>query len=253
MSEERRVLNTGIVIAGAYADKVRRTLYAQLSNLVKSSKDFAKEVARASAELNMMLFHILVEGLGVEKGDAVRIRVEYTLNEATNRIEWFYDTLTIEVFKRVPDEKVGEVASRVIKEKLEKVREQFKEAPSPVPEVPGEAVKPPAPSTILDVVKSVDVIGETVGGGYLLKFVKADNSSIGVATLGSSEGGVVVDAIILGERGEAYRYVARIPGRLEQYVEEPSIIIDELRKLSHAIIGRREAEEMIKEKMELAL
>ncbi|MEM4561623.1 MAG: DUF2258 domain-containing protein, partial [Desulfurococcaceae archaeon] len=33
-TNEQRELNTGLVIAGAYADKIRRTLFAQLSELV---------------------------------------------------------------------------------------------------------------------------------------------------------------------------------------------------------------------------
>jgi len=36
-------LSTGLVIAGAYADKLRRTLFAQLRDLVKKNRDFARK------------------------------------------------------------------------------------------------------------------------------------------------------------------------------------------------------------------
>jgi hypothetical protein len=77
-SLESRSLSSGLVIAGAYADKVRRTLFAQLKDLMRQDKEFAREIARAAGELNAVLYRILVEEVKVEKGDVVRIRVNYS-------------------------------------------------------------------------------------------------------------------------------------------------------------------------------
>ncbi len=122
-------LSTGLVIAGAYADKLRRTLFAQLRDLVKKNKEFAREVARAAGEINRILYIILVENLKSDKGDVVRIRVKYTVDPEQMRITWHYDTLRVEYFKRHPDEQVMEVVRKVIAEKLEEVKEQYREAP----------------------------------------------------------------------------------------------------------------------------
>lgn len=68
-------LNTGLVIAGAYADKTRKVLVAQVKGKVDP-----QEAIRASAELNKVLFDIIVNELGADKGDAVRIIIDYDVN-----------------------------------------------------------------------------------------------------------------------------------------------------------------------------
>lgn len=112
---ERGEVSSGLVIAGAYADKLRRVLFAQLSPKLKSRQISSSDVAKASRELNMLLYHILVEKLKVEKGDVVRIRVSYEIEDGG--IRWDYESLTIEVYRRVPQEEVdriiGEVLARV--------------------------------------------------------------------------------------------------------------------------------------------
>jgi len=255
---ETRELNTGIVIAGAYDDKVRRTLYAQLSSMVKASKDFAKEVARASGELNKLLYHILIEELKTEKGDAVRVRVKYIVDEKESRIKWLYDTLKVEVFKRIPDENVEKAVSKVLSEKLSEVQEQYKEAPGRVEavEAPGkaEAVPPPTEEAkpgfnILDQVGSVDVVGETIDGGYILKFSDIKEESMGLASVVASGEDVVIDAILLGPGREAYRYITRVKGRLDQYAESPSRILEDLRGVKPTILSGDEARKLIEEKM----
>jgi hypothetical protein len=100
-------LSTGLVIAGAYADKVRRTLFAQTRQYNVPSN----EVVRASAELNRVLFEILVNKLKIDKGDVVRIRIDYDIVDG--KIKWYYDTLQIEAFKRVPDEEILSVVKNV--------------------------------------------------------------------------------------------------------------------------------------------
>lgn len=105
------VLRSGYVIAGAYADKIRRTLFAQTRDLVKSGELTAQEVARAAGELNRILYEILVNKLKTDKGDVVRINIEYSVEEG--KIVWDYDKLTIQVWRRVPDETVTRAVSEV--------------------------------------------------------------------------------------------------------------------------------------------
>ncbi|MEB3773421.1 MAG: DUF2258 domain-containing protein [Desulfurococcales archaeon] len=98
-------LRTGLVIAGAYADKVRRVLFAQLRDKVKSGEISNSEVARAAGELNRLLFDILVNRLNIDKGDVVRITVDYDIQDGT--IQWVLDTLQVQAWKRMPDEDVA--------------------------------------------------------------------------------------------------------------------------------------------------
>ncbi len=108
------LLSTGFIIAGAYADKVRKTLFAQLRDHVKRGEVSAQEVARATAELNRALYHILVERLRSDKGDVIRAKIEYDIEGG--RVVWNYDTLQLEVFKRVPDEEVQRVVRETASE-----------------------------------------------------------------------------------------------------------------------------------------
>jgi hypothetical protein len=104
-------LTTGLVITGAYADKIRKTLFAQLKDNIKKGEIPSQEVARAIAELNRILYHILVEKLKLDKGDVVRIRIEYNIEN--NKIKWKYENLQIEVFKK---QDISSVISEIIPE-----------------------------------------------------------------------------------------------------------------------------------------
>ncbi len=110
-------LSSGYVIVGAYADKIRRTLFAQLRDKIKSGELDSKEVARAAAELNRLLYEIFVNRLKVDKGDVTRVRIDYEVEDGT--IKWDFGTLEVEVFKRVPNEEVAEV----VREAVEKAEE----------------------------------------------------------------------------------------------------------------------------------
>ncbi len=107
-------LSTGFVITGAYADKIRKTLFAQTREYVKKGLLESKEVARAAGEINRFLFDILVNGLSLDKGDVVRIRIEYSIEEG--RIHWHLPSLTIEAFRRIPDSEVMRVVEEAIVE-----------------------------------------------------------------------------------------------------------------------------------------
>ena len=125
-------LRTGLVIAGGYADKVRRVLFAQLKDAIKSGQVEAKEVARAAGELNRLLYEIIVNKLGIDKGDVVRVTVEYVLENGS--IKWKLDTLRIEAWQRIPEERIATALSGVV----EQAQEILAEAPAYTVERVGE-------------------------------------------------------------------------------------------------------------------
>ena len=107
-------LSTGYIIAGAYATKVRRTLFAQLKEEMKAGHVSNNEIARAAGELNRFLFEVLVNRLNMDKGDVVRVRIEYVVEEG--KIKWRFNTLEIEAFRRVPEADVREAVEDVLRE-----------------------------------------------------------------------------------------------------------------------------------------
>jgi len=108
-------LNTGTIIAGAYADKVRRTLFATTKQLQESRVLKSEDVAYGSAVLNQVLYKIIVETLKCDKGDVVRITVDYDIKDS--KINWKLDTLKIEWFVRKNQEEVD----KLVKETLTKI------------------------------------------------------------------------------------------------------------------------------------
>ncbi len=106
-------LNIGTVIAGAYADKVRRTLFAVTKTLQETGELKNEDVAYGSAVLNQILYKILVEKLRVEKGDVVRISIDFEIKDG--KIEWRYETLKIEWYTK----KDQSIVDQAIKEVLE--------------------------------------------------------------------------------------------------------------------------------------
>jgi hypothetical protein len=268
-TQEIRTFSSGLIIAGAYADKVRRTLFAQLRDYVKQDKEIAREVARASGELNAVLFRILVEELKVEKGDVVRVRINYNFDPAVKRIVWDYNSLLIEVFKRVPDERVTSVVKEAVKTKISKYIEEFQRAPRvveermkefevkeveeaapPPPTLPAPPAPPPLrPLDVRSIVASAVVLGETVDGGLLVKLVNSSDRSVGLASLTHSGEELVIDAILIHE-GSAKRYLTRTRARLSEYDENPMRIVEDLVKTQPTDLSPQEAERLIREKMQ---
>ncbi|MEM1804752.1 MAG: DUF2258 domain-containing protein, partial [Nanopusillaceae archaeon] len=111
-------LRSGAVIVGAYAKKIRKTLFAQLKDKVKSREISSQEIARASGEINKMLYILFVEKLRLDKGDTVRISIDYDL--VNNQIVWNYDTLKVEAYRKVPEDDINRYLEE-IKKGLEKI------------------------------------------------------------------------------------------------------------------------------------
>ena len=116
-------LNTGLVIVGAYADKVRRTLFAQLKDKIKAKEIDSKMVAKASGDLNKLLYEIFVNRLKLDKGDVVRIVVDYDVEDG--EVVWNLESLRVEVFKRLAEEEYADIIKESVKriEELEEVEE----------------------------------------------------------------------------------------------------------------------------------
>ncbi|MGC8974638.1 MAG: DUF2258 domain-containing protein [Thermoprotei archaeon] len=107
-------MRTGLVIAGGYATKVRRVVFAQLAEDIKEKRIDSKSVAFHVAQLNKFLFTLLVDKLKVNKGDAVRVSIDYEVSEG--KILWKFDTLRVEVFRRIPDEEIATVLTMLVPE-----------------------------------------------------------------------------------------------------------------------------------------
>lgn len=263
---ESREFSTGLVIAGAYADKVRRTLFAQLKDAIKQDKEFAREVARATAELNVVLYNILIEELKISKGDVVRVRINYRVDHG-KRVTWLYDTLRVEAFKRVPDEIVEKVVNNVVSTRLNQILEKLRVAPREAEKAVKEfeiteeeaerevkaasqpSLTPLKPEQLLGEVSSVDIIGETADRGFIAKLSRSDGSTLGVVSLQpTSEGDVVIDAILVYKQ-KALRYLTRAKKSISLLSEEPRQVLDEISRVAPTEISAEEAQKLIEEKM----
>ncbi len=123
-SEEKQILRTGIVLTGAYANRIRRILFAQLSQKVKSGEIDSKEIARAAGELNMILYEAFVKYLALSKGDLVRIEAPYVISEG--RIIWDHANLRVRAFREIGEGVVKKAVEEALK--LRGVQETVGEA-----------------------------------------------------------------------------------------------------------------------------
>ncbi|NJE08737.1 DUF2258 domain-containing protein [Thermococcus sp. M39] len=121
-------LLTGFVRAAGYANKVRKVLFA-----ITRGKVNPEEVVRAAAELNQYLFNKF-QDMGVKKEDVVRIEAEFEIKDG--KIEWNYDSLKVEVYKKEEEEKLAEAmreveesekALELVIEELSKLSEKLRE------------------------------------------------------------------------------------------------------------------------------
>lgn len=108
------MLRSGLVLAAGYADKLRKATFAQLKDYTKKDKEFANKIAYYVATLNRALFTLLVEELKVDKLDVVRITIGYDVDEVNKAIIWKWDTLRVEIYKRIPPETFEETLKNFI-------------------------------------------------------------------------------------------------------------------------------------------
>ena len=251
-------LSSGLVIAGAYADKIRRVLFAQLRDEIKSGKIESRQVAYRAGELNRLLFEILVNKLKLDKGDVVRVRIEYELRDGD--IEWKLDTLRVEAFRRIPDEEVEKAVREVIETAKEVLARPVTEEERAWTEAREKEVEREVAARReaalkkeeeLPPVKIADalVVGKTKNGEglALLKNDKGDNT--GLAILAPSEGRTRAIFIIIHGK-DAYRAEADIEADLEKLIASPSLIAQKANELKYRRMEKEEAEKVIKQKLE---
>ena len=247
-------LSTGLVIAGAYADKLRRVLFAQLRDKIKKKEITGQQVAQRAGQLNRLLFDIIVNRLKLDKGDAVRIRIEYEVKDGD--IEWKLDTLRIEAFRRIPDEEVEKAIRETIKaaeevlakpvsaeeaawtgEKAEKPREEKVEIKEYPPPQRIARLKP---------------LGRMKNGALYILYGE-DGTNLGILTIEMHDGKTKLDSIIVLE-GKAYRLETILDKpyteAIREVEEEPEKILEVLNQPKYREMRREEAERVLREKMQ---
>jgi len=238
-------LSTGLVIAGAYALKVRRTLFAQAKSLGLDSR----EVVRAAAELNRVLFKVIVESIGLDKGDVVRIRVDYDVKEG--RIAWKYDTLQVEAFKRIPDDQV----SSKVREAVEKI-EEILAAPLSEEErsMVGEQAEEVRAREVERQISGIDIaeatfLGENKAGEKIIVIKNSQGRTIGVAALVTIDNKAHVDAVVVEGEGGAKRILAELDGSFED-LEDVGKLKNVLSQGRITKLEKEEARRIVTEKLE---
>ncbi len=263
------LLSTGLIIAGAYADKVRRTLFAQLKDKIKNNEITPQEVARAAGELNRIIYEALVYKLKIDKGDVVRIRINYEVEDG--KIKWDYSSLTIEAFRREPDEKVEKIVKESIKEILEKEKEEIekpveekkeeerkeleeeaKEELEEKEEKTEEKEAPPTASQPLsewaDNIAEAITLGELPYGGYVLALKDSNGDNLGLVVAEERAGTTVLDAIVISG-DNAYRAYIKTETPLTRISEDPNIVLEELKRATPTVISKDEARKIIEERL----
>ncbi len=218
-------VSSGLIIAGAYANKLRRVMFATLKGKVNN-----KEVARAAGELNALLFELFRE-VGVEKGDVVRITVEYEIENG--KIKWKWETLEVQHYKPV------EETSAKIKELLPKILEKKEEL----------AAKPAPPMEIE--VEYLGTVREGLEDVYVIKAPKEETYvTIGaVRVLFKNEEGEALSIIVTPE-GKAYRHLMKLKYKSDPLEIAKSIKEELVKALSENTveeIDKEKAKEMLKE------
>jgi len=233
-------LSTGFIIAGAYADKVRKTLFAQTKPLGVDSQ----EVVRASAELNRVLFEILTTELGIGKGDVVRVQVDYVIEGG--KISWKYDSLKVEAFKRMDDELVAAKVKEGVAKALKALAQAAAQAAS-AETAPAAPAAPPAP--VLAGVAEAKLLGENAYGEKIIALKGEDGKTVGAVSVSTFGGEILLDAIVVKPTGEPVRIVSKYVGNVED-LEEVEVLSEVLSKGEARPISKEAAKKMLKDKLE---
>lgn len=279
-------LSTGFVIAGAYADKLRRVLFAQLRDAIKRGEIDNKTVAQRAGELNRLLFEILVNKLKIDKGDVVRIRIEYDVRDGD--IVWKLDTLRIEAFRRIPDEEIERVIKESIKKKeeilarevteeerawtearerevekeVQKRAEEAREAARrelEAKEAAGTAARAEAAAPAAKLLSTKDIgaeiadavfYGRTAKGELIAVLKNPEEDNIGLAIVEPVNGGSRATIILVKGKKEAYRATIPINMPADELEKSPKALVEAANNAKYVEIARSEAERIIREKME---
>ncbi len=200
----------------------------------------------------------------IDKGDVVRIRINYEVEDG--KIKWDYSSLTIEAFRREPDEKVEEVVKESIKEILEKeeekpVEEKKEEERKELEEEKVEEkleekieekealpATPQPPSEWTSNIAEAVTLGELPYGGYVLALKDANGDNLGLVVAEERAGTTVLDAIVISG-DSAYRAYIKTETPLSRIGEDPNIVLEELKKATPTVISKDEARKIIEERL----
>ena len=180
-------LSTGLVRAAGYADKIRRTMFAQLRDAIKAGEIDSKQVAYRVGRLNEILYKLLVETLGIEKHDAVRIMIDYEVSYGDIHFDW--NSIQIEIYRY--DEDLSRKAVDELKKLLEAglaerdflVSEVKRIGPTAFYEVTLESKGKVGAISVLDTGEAYAVSGAILlgGRGYRVSGVVSKTENIEVA------------------------------------------------------------------------
>lgn len=254
------MLSTGYVIAGAYADKVRRVLFAQLRDMIKRGEIENSTVARRAGELNRILFDIIVNRLGLDKSDVVRVRIEYNIENRD--IKWVLDTLRIEAFRRIPDDQVARavretlaeaekvLAREATEEELAWTEAREREVERAIQRRAAEA----RAATERKTGESFDIasaafFGETRQGERIALLKNSGGDNVGLAAIQASPNGSRIQVILVPEPGKAYQATLTLEHGPDEIREKPSLLVGAIKKTVFERIPRDEAEKVIMEKL----
>jgi hypothetical protein len=259
-------LSTGLVIAGAYADKLRRVLFAQLRDMIKRGEIDNKTVAMRAGELNRLLFDILVNKLKLDKGDAVRIRIEYDVKDGD--IVWKLDTLRIEAFRRIPDEEVEKVvkesikryeeilASEVTEEERAWTEAREREVEREVQkraEAARAAVSGPRLYSLKDLgveVTEAVFYGTTRSGEYIAVLKDNKGENIGMAVVEPVDSASRITIVLVPGQKKAYKATTTANKPADKLRENPEEVVNAATVSRYIEIDRKEAEDLIRQKLE---
>ncbi len=208
-------LRTGLVIAAAYADKVRRVLFAQLRDKIKQGELTNTDVAAAAGRFNRFLFEVLVNKLKVDKLDVVRIQVDYEVVDGN--IDFKLDTLRIEVWRRVAPEEIEPIV---------------KESAGKYDEIVGGAIQ-----------FEVEKVGSTATGDIVYKLV-FQGRDVGALVVTPLDGEALVrGAVVEPTPLKLSRTKISFEGDLDEFIKQRVSEIME----NASNVERREADKVVRE------
>ncbi|MEM4849088.1 MAG: DUF2258 domain-containing protein, partial [Ignisphaera sp.] len=92
----------------------------------------------------------------IDKGDVIRVRIDYDIDEQNKSISWRWDTMIVEAFKRIPQEEVDKLVKTLITKASE--------------------------ISIAAVAYTLDRLGETFDGDLIFT-IKLGNREVGAAII----------------------------------------------------------------------